>query len=198
MAEDMLLPYAQKRDFSITPEPHPQGESIPQIIFVVQKHDASRLHYDLRLEVGGVLKSWAVPKGPSLNPSDKRLAVETEDHPIEYADFEGIIPEGQYGAGAVIIWDRGPYRNMTQKDGTIIPITDALKGGHAVIWLYGRKLKGGYALTRTKMGWIFVKMKDDEADSSQDILKAEPESVISGMTIEELWKTAGGKNTNTA
>jgi len=157
-------------------------------IFVVQKHDASKLHYDFRLEVEGVLKSWAIPKGPSRNPSDKRLAVETKDHPIGYADFEGIIPKGQYGAGAVIVWDRGTYRNMTQKDGKAVSIADALKGGHAVLWLYGKKLKGGYAFTRTKMGWILVKMRDEEADSSQDVLKAEPESVISGITIEGLWE----------
>lgn len=163
-------------------------------IFVVQKHDSERLHYDFRLEAGGVLKSWAIPKGPSKNPSDKRLAVETEDHPIGYADFEGIIPNGQYGAGAVIVWDRGPYRNLTQKDGKEFSITDALKDGHVVIWLYGKKLKGGYAFTRTKMGWILVKMRDEEANSSYDILKMEPESLISGMTIEELWERAGGKS----
>lgn len=198
MAKDKLKPYTEKRDFSITPEPRPQGESSPEGIFVVQKHDASRLHYDFRLEVGGVLKSWAVPKGPSVNPSDKRLAVETEDHPISYADFEGIIPKGQYGAGAVIIWDKGPYRNMTQKEEMAIPIADALMGGHAVIWLYGRKLKGGYALTRTKMGWILVKIRDIEANSSLDILKAEPKSIISGMTIDELWEKSGGKDQKTA
>lgn len=193
MVQGKLKSYIEKRDFSITPEPRSermqslQGEGI----FVIQKHDASRIHYDFRLEVGGVLKSWAIPKGPSRNPSDKRLAVETEDHPLGYADFEGIIPEGQYGAGAVIIWDRGPYRNMTQKDGKTISIADALKGGHAVLSLYGKKLKGGYAFTRTKMGWILVKMRDEEADSSQDILKTEPESVISGLTIEKLWEQAG-------
>ncbi len=194
MAKEKLKPYVEKRDFSITPEPGPQASPGPEGIFVVQKHNASRLHYDFRLEVGGVLKSWAVPKGPSISPSDKRLAVETEDHPIAYADFEGVIPEGQYGAGAVIIWDKGHYRNMTQKDGTAVPIDDALRGGHAAIWLYGRKLKGGYALTRTKMGWILVKMRDEEAKSSQDILRTEPQSVISGMTVEELWDKARGKD----
>lgn len=120
--------------------------------------------------------------------------METEDHPIGYADFEGIIPEGQYGAGAVIVWDRGPYRNMTQKDGKAVSIADALKDGHAVLWLSGRKLKGGYALTRTKIGWILVKMRDEDAKSSQDILKTEPRSVISGLTIEELWEQSGGKS----
>ena len=143
--------------------------------------------------MGEVLKSWAIPKGPSKNPTDKRLAVETEDHPIEYAGFEGIIPEGQYGAGAVIVWDKGTYRNMTQKDGKAVPIEDALKEGHAVVWLYGKKLRGGYALTRTKMGWLLVKMRDDEANSSEDILKIEPESAISGLSIERLWELGRGQ-----
>jgi len=119
--------------------------------------------------------------------------VETEDHPIEYAGFEGIIPEGQYGAGAVIVWDKGTYRNMTQKDGKAVPIEDALKEGHAVVWLYGKKLRGGYALTRTKMGWLLVKMRDDEANSSEDILKIEPESAISGLSIERLWELGRGQ-----
>ncbi len=144
--------------------------------------------------MGGVLKSWAIPKGPSKNPIDKRLAVETEDHPIGYADFEGIIPKGQYGAGAVIVWDKGTYKNMTQKDGRAVPIVEALKEGHAVLWLYGKKLKGGYALTRTKMGWLLVKMKDEEASSTEDVLKIEPESVISGLSIERLWDQMEGKN----
>lgn len=159
-------------------------------IFVVQKHDASRLHYDFRLEIEGVLKSWAVPKGPSRNPKDKRLAVETEDHPLEYASFEGIIPEGQYGEGTVIVWDRGPYRNITEREGKAVPIAEALKDGHAVLWLEGKKLHGSYALTRTKMGWILVKTRDEEADSSHDVLEIEPRSVISGLTIEELWEKA--------
>ena len=144
--------------------------------------------------MGGVLKSWAIPKGPSKNPSEKRLAVETEDHPLEYANFEGTIPKGQYGAGAVIVWDRGKYKNMTQKDGKPVSMDDALKSGHVVLWLFGRKLTGGYAFTRTKMGWLLVKMRDDKANSSEDVLKIEPESVISGMTIEGLWEKAGGKD----
>jgi bifunctional non-homologous end joining protein LigD len=192
MAKDTLDSYRKRRDFAVTSEPSgavKAGErSSGDGMFVVQKHDASRLHYDLRLEVGGVLKSWAVPKGPSRNPRDKRLAVETEDHPLDYANFEGVIPEGQYGSGAVIVWDRGSYRNMTERDGKAIPMADALKSGHAAIWLEGKKLQGGYALTRTKMGWILVKMKDAKADSSLDVLEKEPRSVISGLTIEELWK----------
>jgi DNA ligase D-like protein (predicted 3'-phosphoesterase) len=184
MAPDPLKNYRKKRDFGITSEPLPQiaaeqQESGRSCIFVVQKHDARNLHYDLRLEVDGVLKSWAVPKGPSLDPKQKRLAIETEDHPLDYAKFEGIIPEGQYGAGTVVVWDIGPYANMTEKDGHIIPISQALDKGHAAVWLDGQKLRGGFALTRTKRGWILVKMKDELADSVKDILQSQPESVLS-------------------
>lgn len=159
---DPLETYREKRDFLKTSEP-PGGASAPaRAIFVVQEHRSSRLHYDLRLEVDGVLKSWAVPKGPSTDPRDKRLAIQTEDHPIEYASFEGTIPAGQYGAGTVAIWDRGSYRNMTQKDGREISMGEALLGGHAAFWLEGEKLKGGYAITRTKRGWILIKMKAEK------------------------------------
>jgi DNA ligase D-like protein (predicted 3'-phosphoesterase) len=171
--QDRLKSYRQKRNFEITAEPeplfskagHPREKPV-DVIFVVQQHDARNLHYDLRLEVEGVLKSWAVPKGPSMDPKDKRLAIETEDHPLEYAGFEGIIPEGQYGAGTVIVWDAGTYRNITEKDGQMIPMSQALEKGHAAFWLEGRKLKGGFALTRTKRGWILVKMRDEHALSS--------------------------------
>ncbi len=190
MAQDSLKSYREKRDFNVTSEPRrsglPDKKTPGEEVFVIQKHDARRLHYDFRLEVGGVLKSWAIPKGPSTDPKERRLAVETEDHPLGYAGFEGVIPKGQYGAGTVIIWDTGPYRNMTETDGKIVPMEEALRNGHAAVWLYGRKLKGGYALTRTKKGWILVKMRDDKADSSRDILEAEPRSVLSGLTIEEL------------
>ena len=157
---DPLKTYREKRDFSLTSEPSGKGVSTSDRIFVVQEHSSRHLHYDLRLEVDGVLKSWAVPKGPSPDPRDKRLAIETEDHPLEYALFQGTIPEGQYGAGTVIVWDTGPYLNMTQKDGQEISMGEALHSGHAAFWLEGKKLKGGYALTRTKRGWILVKMKD--------------------------------------
>lgn len=158
---DKLKTYREKRDFSLTSEPSGGSLAPGGNIFVVQKHSSHSQHYDLRLEVDGVLKSWAVPKGPSLDPRDKRLAIETEDHPIEYASFEGTIPQGQYGAGTVEVWDRGCYQNMTQKDGLEISMKEALHSGHAAFRLEGKKLKGGYALTRTKRGWLLVKMKDD-------------------------------------
>jgi DNA ligase D-like protein (predicted 3'-phosphoesterase) len=192
MDEDRLKTYRLKRDFSATSEPAGSGAVFGGQIFVVQKHRARSLHYDLRLEVDGVLRSWAVPKGPSTDPRDKRLAIETEDHPLEYASFEGLIPEGQYGAGAVIVWDTGLYKIMTEKEGRAVPIAEALENGHAAVWLEGKRLKGGYALTRTQRGWILVKMKDDLADSSRDILKAEPRSVLSGRMVEEVTENMPG------
>jgi DNA ligase D-like protein (predicted 3'-phosphoesterase) len=158
---DPLKSYREKRNFDVTAEPLPSSRPADSSgrIFVVQKHFSRSLHYDLRLEAEGVLKSFAVPKGPSMNPSDKRLVIETEDHPLEYASFQGIIPEGQYGAGRVLLWDRGSYRNLSEKDGKEISTAQALKEGHAKFWLDGRKLAGGFALNRTKRGWLLVKMR---------------------------------------
>jgi DNA ligase D-like protein (predicted 3'-phosphoesterase) len=191
MTNGSLKDYLEKRDFSRTPEPaagKPRTSSEP--IFVIQKHAATRLHYDFRLEVDGVLKSWAVPKGPSSNPQDKRLAVPTEDHPLEYAGFEGVIPAGEYGGGAVLVWDTGTYRNLTEKKGEAIPMGQALAHGHVKVWLKGNKLKGGYALTRFKTGkdeaWLLVKADDEAADPSRDPVAGEPRSVLSGRTIEEI------------
>ena len=177
---DSLKSYREKRNFRVTAEPEPSGERTETRtqIFVVQKHSARSLHYDLRLEVDGVLKSWAVPKGPSTNPKDKRLAIQTEDHPLEYASFEGTIPEGEYGAGTVIVWDTGTFKNMSKKDGLDITLAQALENGHAAIWLEGKKLSGGYALTRTPRGWLLVKMRDEKADAKRDILKESPGSVL--------------------
>lgn len=184
--EDRLADYRKKRNFGITSEPAGSKAEADRRIFVVQKHEARNLHYDLRLEEDGVLKSWAVPKGPSMNPKDKRLAIETEDHPLEYASFEGVIPKGEYGAGAVIVWDTGPYRNLTEKDGREVPLAEALENGHASFWLEGKKLKGGFALTRTTRGWILIKMKDELADTAGDILETEPRSVLSDRTVQEI------------
>lgn len=199
MNEDNALgPYKEKRQFDHTPEPateerppdSPQGQ-----VFVVQKHDASRLHYDFRIEVGGVLKSWAVPRGPSSNPADKRLAVPTEDHPLSYADFEGVIPEGNYGAGPVIVWDIGTYRNIKEKNGKEVPMEQTVENGRIAIWLEGKKLRGGYALTRFKKepdeSWLLIKMDDECADPSTDLTTEQPESAISGRTIEDLRRESG-------
>jgi DNA ligase D-like protein (predicted 3'-phosphoesterase) len=154
-------------------------------IFVIQKHAATTLHYDFRLEVDGVLKSWAVPKGPSTDPRVKRLAMAVEDHDLDHADFEGRI-----GAGAVIVWDTGPYRNRTERGGAEVPIAGALADGHAVVELEGRKLRGRYALTRTdsdpRERWLLVKVRDEEADARRNPVSTQPESVLTGRTIEQV------------
>ena len=161
----VLKTYNEKRDFAKTPEP--KGRSArrgKEPRFVVQKHHASTLHYDFRLEVDGVLKSWAVPKGPPRTTADKRLAVPTEDHPLSYIDFEGVIPPGLYGAGTVEVWDTGPYENLTEKDGKPVPPGRAIRKGHIAFKLTGERLRGKYALTRTgkdgkRERWLLVKMK---------------------------------------
>src|SRR6266699_4601105 len=193
--KDSLRAYRSKRDPRRTPEPsgerrRPRRGRRGHPIFVIQKHDASSLHYDFRLEADGVLKSWAVPKGPSTNPKDMRLAVPTEDHPLEYADFEGVIPEGEYGAGTVLVWDTGTYRNLTEKDGKEVPVERAVEDGHVSFWLDGKKLAGGYALTRTGGGkqerWILVKKADEVADARRNPVNTEPKSVRSGRTVQEM------------
>ncbi len=185
--KDPLKKYKEKRDFKKTPEPISSEKTTSKNPrFVIQKHAARKLHYDFRLEVGGVLKSWAIPKGPSTDPGQKRLAVHTEDHPIDYINFEGIIPEGNYGAGTVIVWDNGTYQNLKEK----APIEKAVEEGHIDIWLEGKKLKGGYALIKTGRGkrkfWLLLKKKDEMANSDEDILVDRPESAICGCTIEEV------------
>jgi bifunctional non-homologous end joining protein LigD len=140
-----LADYRRKRKFTETPEPAGRARRNDRSrIFVVQKHDASRLHYDFRLAINGVLVSWAVPKGPSMNPGEKRLAVRTEDHPLDYADFEGVIPEGQYGAGTVMVWDKGWYEPAAD-----VPMDRQLGRGKIDIVLHGRKLRGGFTLIKT-------------------------------------------------
>jgi DNA ligase D-like protein (predicted 3'-phosphoesterase) len=191
MAKGTLKEYQDKRDFDRTPEPSvSRGPASPEPIFVIQKHAASHLHYDFRLEVDGVLKSWAIPKGPSTDPKDKRLAVPTEDHPLSYAGFEGVIPAGEYGGGTVLVWDTGVYRNLTEKKGEAIPMAQAVAHGHVKVWLEGRKLKGGYALTRFKTGkdesWLLVKADDEAADPHRNPVADEPQSVVTGRTIEEI------------
>ena len=152
--------------------------------FVIHKHRARTLHYDFRLEVDGVLRSWAVPRGPSTDPREKRLAVEVEDHSLGYGDFEGVIGSG-YGAGAVIVWDRGTWRVLGDE-----PAADALGRGHLSFWLEGSKLRGGYTLQRTRGGskpqWLLIKRRDEGADARRNPVSTQPESVLSGRTIESL------------
>ncbi|PWK76083.1 DNA ligase D [Aminobacter sp. AP02] len=186
MAAEKLRNYRQKRDFSKTREPRGVEQGGEGNRFVVHKHHATADHYDLRLELDGVLKSWAVPRGPSLNPADKRLAVETEDHPLDYIDFEGLIPEGEYGGGPMIVWDAGVWAPMEDA-------ATALEKGAFKFRLWGEKLKGGWMLARLKpkpgedkRNWLLFKEHDPAADESIDILEASPESVKSGRRIEEL------------
>ncbi|MDZ7743442.1 MAG: DNA polymerase ligase N-terminal domain-containing protein [Bacteroidota bacterium] len=188
-----LNEYKEKRDFKKTTEPKGgKKKSSDKPRFVIQKHDASNLHYDFRLEIDGVLKSWAIPKGPSTDPSDKRLAAQTEDHPMEYADFEGTIPEDEYGGGTVIVWDGGTYRNLRkEKEDDGLSMQESFDDGKIEVWLEGKKLKGGYVLVHTKLGgsdknWLFKKMKDDEADARKKPVKSEPKSILSDKTIEEM------------
>ncbi|WP_261387562.1 DNA polymerase ligase N-terminal domain-containing protein [Chitinophaga pinensis] len=165
-----LRTYDEKRDFKQTAEPKggKKKSAGKQHIFVIQRHHASRLHYDFRLEVDGVLKSWAVPKGPSMNPSDKRLAMQVEDHPYDYKDFEGVIPEGNYGAGSVYVWDKGSYELLHQ-DGSSFDkeAGKEIKEGNLKIRLKGRKVKGEFALVKMKNtddnAWLLLKHKDDYA-----------------------------------
>jgi len=186
-----LKDYRNKRHFERTPEPRGSAHRSGDRVFVIQKHAATRLHYDLRLEVEGVLKSWAVPKGPSMNPAEKRLAVRTEDHPLEYAEFEGVIPEGQYGAGTVMVWDTGPYESHAG-----IPPEEQLARGKIDVVLHGTKLRGGFTLVRTgkrsvglsqKERWMLIKHRDEHADPSWDIVSAGFErSVLTGRSLMDI------------
>lgn len=186
---DKLDRYRSRRDFEVTSEPRGQRTDDPsrQPVFVIQKHDASRLHYDFRLEIDGVLKSWAVPKGPSIDPSVKRLAVPTEDHPMEFADFEGVIPEDEYGAGTVLVWDSGTFELLRDQEGTAV---ERLERGRLNFRLNGHKLRGGFALVRTGGGenaqWLLIKMKGEGADRRRKPLKQQPGSVLSGSDLDEI------------
>jgi DNA ligase D-like protein (predicted 3'-phosphoesterase) len=200
---DSLERYREKRDTGRSGEPSGdaaarQSSGGADGRFVIQKHDASRLHYDLRLEVDGVLKSWAVPKGPTTDPRDKRLAIQTEDHPLEYLDFEGVIPEGEYGAGTVLVWDTGPYHNLrADKDEDAADMAASVADGLVEVRLDGKKLHGGYVLKRTrgdgeKSQWLLIKMKDEGADARRKPTKTEPESVTTGRDLSEVADEEGG------
>lgn len=196
-SSDSLDAYRRKRDFARTPEPggKERGDDADRPIFVIQKHRASRLHYDLRIEIDGVLVSWAVPKGPSTDPRDKRLAVRVEDHPLDYAGFEGVIPDGEYGAGAVIVWDGGYYLNLLASGGPRgegpATMAQALEAGFLRVHLEGQKVRGGYKLVHARLGgdpknWLLIKMKGEGADARRRPTSTQPESVLSGRTIEQV------------
>jgi DNA ligase D-like protein (predicted 3'-phosphoesterase) len=215
-----LKEYERKRDFSKTGEPsgktrggakgnrkatkarrrHPR--------FTIQKHAATSLHYDLRLEVDGVLASWAVPKGPSLDPRDKRLAMRTEDHPLDYLEFEGVIPKGEYGAGPVIVWDRGVFENISEtRRGEKLTLEEGLEKGDVKVFLLGEKIRGAYALVRTseppervasggapshqREQWLLIKKKGEGADARRRPTSSQPKSVLTGRTIEQVRKEEG-------
>ena len=180
-----LTLYNKKRNFKDTSEPEGKIKSSKsKLIFVIQRHKASRLHYDFRLEMDGVLKSWAVPKGPSLNPEDKRLAMMVEDHPYDYKDFAGVIPEGNYGAGIVEIWDKGTYSDLENSEEKVAEksLLKQLKSGSIKIRMFGKKLKGEFALVKLKNNddnsWLLIKHRDqyavDNYNSEDETLKSSP------------------------
>jgi len=195
-----LTLYKKKRSFQETPEPAGKKKSSKSgLKFVVQKHDATRLHYDFRLEMEGVLKSWAIPKGPSLNPEDKRLAMMVEDHPYDYRTFEGSIPEGNYGAGTVMLWDEGTYQAMGYENEPVKKqektLLEELKKGDVKIVLHGEKLKGAFALVKIKgreeNAWLLIKKQDDKA-TEKDITKKD-KSVKTGRSLNQIAEQTGGK-----
>lgn len=189
-----LEKYRNKRDFRVSREP--RGKAVPaktsSLLYVIQKHRASHLHYDFRLAFDGVLLSWAIPKGPSLDPSVKRLAMQVEDHPIEYAEFEGVIPEGEYGGGTVMVWDNGTW-SPDKPD-----VADALRRGDLKFTLHGKKLRGSWALVRTKSyagsrrsAWLLIKHRDKFA-SKKDISQEKPYSVLTHRTLAGIARDDGG------
>jgi bifunctional non-homologous end joining protein LigD len=191
-----LEKYKEKRNFRVTPEPagkeHPTSRTKPRPSFVVQKHRATQLHYDFRLEWNGVLLSWAVPKGPSLDPSVKRLAMQVEDHPVEYGEFEGLIPEGEYGGGTVMVWDRGEWEPESEDP------EEALKKGDFKFKLFGKKLRGSWVLVRTRgygskadKSWLLIKHRDEHA-STKDVTEEAPRSVLSERLMADIARDEGG------
>ncbi len=202
-----LEEYKRKRRFDETPEPAGKVETKSTHRFVVQKHDATRLHYDFRLEMEGVLKSWAVPKGPSLDPADKRLAMQVEDHPVSYFDFEGNIPEGNYGAGTVMVWDLGTWQPLSPVpvEGKYVPGTEAeavamLAKGDLKFRLHGKKLNGDFAIVKMKgrrpgskgNEWLLIKKHDEYAVEGYDIDQYD-ESVLTRRSLADIAGDSGSK-----
>jgi bifunctional non-homologous end joining protein LigD len=209
---DQLSEYRRKRDFDRTAEPAADAEAPyagasaqetgdpKRLAFVVQKHAASSLHYDFRLELDGVLKSWAVPKGPSLDPADKRLAVMTEDHPLEYASFEGVIPEGEYGGGTVLVWDAGWWEPDlawidTAKEPHLAEPVAALTKGELKFVLHGSKLTGSWALVQMKgrgdKNWLLIKHRDEAARPGTSLVAEAPDSVLTARSLEQVQRDSG-------
>jgi bifunctional non-homologous end joining protein LigD len=192
-----LSDYRRKRDFEVTREPAGDAalDSSPKngLLYVIQKHQASHLHYDFRLEWGGVLLSWAIPKGPSLDPSVKRLAAQVEDHPLAYANFEGVIPEGEYGGGTVMVWDRGTWVPE------VPDVDEALRRAELKFSLFGKKLHGSWVLVHTKFGyggsarpqWLLIKHRDRFA-SSEDVTDEFPRSAVSDRLLAGIARDEGG------
>jgi bifunctional non-homologous end joining protein LigD len=192
-----LTKYQSKRNFAVSPEPSGKADNKKPaakgtLLYVIQKHRATQLHYDFRLEFGGVLLSWAVPKGPSLDPSVKRLAMQVEDHPKDYANFEGVIPEGEYGGGTVMVWDTGTWTPESPD------ISAALAKGDLKFSLHGKKLNGSWVLVRTrgfgsssKTSWLLIKHRDQFA-SSEDVTMEKPQSAISGKLLAQIAQDHGG------
>lgn len=203
--QEQLADYRRKRDFTRTAEPAgggpaPGAAEPPRPVFVVQKHAASSLHYDFRLELDGVLKSWAVPKGPSLDPADKRLAVMTEDHPLEYATFEGVIPEGEYGGGTVLVWDTGWWEpDMAwidkAKEAYLADPTTAITKGELKFVLHGSKLTGSWALVQMKgrgeKNWLLIKHRDQAARPGTSLVTEAPDSAVTGRSLEQVKRDDG-------
>lgn len=183
-----LTEYKKKRKFNKTPEPGPKEKRTRTgRMFVIQKHRATQLHYDFRLEVDDVLKSWAVPKGPSLDPSVKRLAMQVEDHPVDYAKFEGVIPEGEYGGGTVMVWDYGTYKPENTDD-----VSQALRKGELKFSLNGKKLKGSWVLVRTRdRQWLLMKHRDYYT-TEEDVTEVAPASILTRRTLAEIAEDEGG------
>jgi bifunctional non-homologous end joining protein LigD len=193
-----LAKYKEKRNFKVTPEP--SGDELAKkaadkhLLYVIQKHRATQLHYDFRLEFEGVLLSWAVPKGPSLDPSVKRLAMQVEDHPVDYGGFEGVIPEGEYGGGTVMVWDTGTWTPESQS----ADVAAALKKGDLKFVLHGKKLHGSWVLVRTRgfgsssgKSWLLIKHRDEFA-STEDIVATEPKSAVSKRLLVDIARDGGG------
>ncbi|MFE1428022.1 DNA polymerase ligase N-terminal domain-containing protein [Streptomyces fungicidicus] len=198
---DRLRDYHGKRDFGRTGEPRGSGTAPgAEPRFVVQIHDARTMHFDFRLQVGDVLRSWSVPKGPSADPRDRRLAVPTEDHPLEYEDFEGVIPRGEYGGGTVIVWDRGTYEPLGHdRGGRPVGFEEALERGHATFRLHGGKLRGEYALTRFRDGadggeeaWLLVRAAKGGAGGRGAPDPRRARSARSGRTLAQVAAADGG------